>query len=109
MKRQREQNSEDVQTLDPSHWQLRLYVAGQTPKSVAAFSNLKSLCEEHLAGRYEKSLTCWRTPNWLGAIRSSPSQLSCASCRSRSARSSGIYQTRNVSSSDFSCALSLPK
>jgi circadian clock protein KaiB len=53
MKRQHEQNSEDVQTLDPSHWQLRLYVAGQTPKSVAAFSNLKSLCEEHLAGRYE--------------------------------------------------------
>jgi circadian clock protein KaiB len=53
MKRQREHNSEDVQTLDPDHWQLRLYVAGQTPKSVAAFSNLKSLCEEHLAGRYE--------------------------------------------------------
>lgn len=31
---------------------MRLYVAGQTPKSVAAFANLKKLCEEHLAGRY---------------------------------------------------------
>jgi circadian clock protein KaiB len=29
-------------------WLLRLYVAGQTPKSLAAFSNLKKICEEHL-------------------------------------------------------------
>ena len=33
-------------------WQLRLYVAGQTPKSLVAFSNLKRLCEERLQGRY---------------------------------------------------------
>lgn len=33
-------------------WRLRLYVAGQTPKSLAAFANLKQLCEEHLTGRY---------------------------------------------------------
>ena len=33
-------------------WELRLYVAGQTPKSVAAFANLKKICEEHLAGEY---------------------------------------------------------
>ncbi len=33
-------------------WNLRLYVAGQTPKSIQAFSNLKKICEEHLAGRY---------------------------------------------------------
>jgi len=33
-------------------WELRLYVAGQSPKSVAAFGNLKQLCEEHLAGKY---------------------------------------------------------
>ncbi len=33
-------------------WNLRLYVAGQTPKSIAAFANLKKICEEHLAGRY---------------------------------------------------------
>jgi circadian clock protein KaiB len=31
---------------------LRLYVAGQTPKSVTAFANLKKICEEHLPGRY---------------------------------------------------------
>ena len=34
-------------------WQLRLYVAGATAKSVAALANLRRLCEEHLAGRYE--------------------------------------------------------
>jgi len=32
---------------------LKLYVAGQTPKSLAAFDNLKRICEEHLAGRYQ--------------------------------------------------------
>jgi circadian clock protein KaiB len=31
---------------------LRLYIAGQTPRSMAAFANLKRICEEHLAGRY---------------------------------------------------------
>ena len=34
-------------------WTLRLYVAGQTPKSMAAFANLKKICEEHLAGQYK--------------------------------------------------------
>ncbi len=34
-------------------WFLRLYVAGQTPKSLRAFGNLKALCETHLAGRYD--------------------------------------------------------
>jgi len=34
-------------------WELRLYVAGQTPKSLEAFANLKAICEEHLPGRYE--------------------------------------------------------
>jgi circadian clock protein KaiB len=33
-------------------WELRLYVAGQTPKSLAAFANLKAICEEHLPGCY---------------------------------------------------------
>jgi circadian clock protein KaiB len=36
----------------PDTWTLRLYVAGQTPKSITAFANLERLCEEHLAGRY---------------------------------------------------------
>jgi len=35
-----------------AEWQLRLYVAGQTAKSIAALENLRRLCEEHLAGRY---------------------------------------------------------
>ncbi len=34
-------------------WRLRLYVAGQTPKSLAAFANLKRICEQHLQGQYE--------------------------------------------------------
>ena len=34
------------------NYELRLYVAGQTPKSLAAFTNLKTICEEHLAGQY---------------------------------------------------------
>lgn len=33
-------------------YELRLYVAGQTPRSIAAFANLKKICEEHLAGEY---------------------------------------------------------
>jgi len=36
----------------PETWQLRLYTAGQSPKSVAAYANLKNICEEHLKGRY---------------------------------------------------------
>ena len=42
-------------TPDPAlegHYNLRLYVAGQTPKSLAAISNLKQICEQHLAGMY---------------------------------------------------------
>ncbi|MGO9203396.1 MAG: circadian clock KaiB family protein [Limisphaerales bacterium] len=33
-------------------WRLRLYVAGQTPKCMAAFANLKKICEAHMAGQY---------------------------------------------------------
>jgi circadian clock protein KaiB len=33
-------------------YELRLYVAGQTPRSLEAFANLKKICEEHLKGRY---------------------------------------------------------
>ncbi len=39
-------------TGGPEFWELRLYIAGQSPRSVAAFANLKRICEEHLAGRY---------------------------------------------------------
>ena len=34
-------------------WRLRLFVAGETPKSLRAFANLRVLCEEHLKGRYK--------------------------------------------------------
>jgi len=39
-------------TADPGIWELRLYVAGQSPKSVAAIANLRRLCEEYLPGRH---------------------------------------------------------
>ncbi|MGL6137890.1 MAG: circadian clock KaiB family protein [Planktothrix sp.] len=39
-------------TKESEFWQLRLYVAGQTPKSQVAFANLKNICEEHLHGQY---------------------------------------------------------
>jgi circadian clock protein KaiB len=38
---------------DSEMWELRLYVAGQTPKSIKAFANLNRICEEKLAGRYK--------------------------------------------------------
>jgi circadian clock protein KaiB len=37
---------------NPEIWQLRLYVAGQTARSLEAFQSLKRICEEHLEGRY---------------------------------------------------------
>ena len=51
MTRQRKPNGQEAPTA--KQWQLRLYVAGQTPKSVTAFANLKRLCVEHLAGEFE--------------------------------------------------------
>ena len=39
-------------STDLEFWRLRLYVAGQTPKSITALSNLKKLCEHHLVGKY---------------------------------------------------------
>ena len=53
MIRQPKSNGQRPQTQAPKQWQLRLYVAGQTPKSVTAFANLKRLCEEYLAGEFE--------------------------------------------------------
>jgi circadian clock protein KaiB len=35
-----------------AEWELRLYIAGQAPRSLAALANLQQLCEEHLKGRY---------------------------------------------------------
>jgi circadian clock protein KaiB len=43
---------EMVEVKSVEIWDLRLYVAGQTEKSVIALANLKKICEEHLAGKY---------------------------------------------------------
>ena len=50
--RQTIRNTSGNNNGDGQIWNLRLYVAGQSPKSVTAFANLKRICEEHLAGRY---------------------------------------------------------
>lgn len=39
-------------SAEASRWNLRLYVAGQTPRSLTAFKNLKDICEEYLKGQY---------------------------------------------------------
>ncbi len=44
--------SETTESTDPERWELRLYVAGETARSVAALANLRKICEEHLAGKY---------------------------------------------------------
>lgn len=44
--------SEAPTTKGSEIWQMRLYVAGQTPKSLVAFANLKKICEEYLHGQY---------------------------------------------------------
>ncbi|MEA2223164.1 MAG: circadian clock protein KaiB [Solirubrobacteraceae bacterium] len=46
-------------------WYLRLYVAGQSPKSLYAFTNLKRLCDEHLAGHYEIEIIDLVQRPWL--------------------------------------------
>jgi len=47
----KEREIERTSTADM--WELRLYVAGQTARSLTAFANLKKVCEEHLSGRYK--------------------------------------------------------
>lgn len=53
MKAVLQRNEKKTKTdLTEEIWNLRLYVAGQTQKSITAFANLKKICEEHLAGKY---------------------------------------------------------
>jgi circadian clock protein KaiB len=47
------ENAAAARSPEPKAYRLRLYVAGKTPKSILAFTNLKQICEEHLLGRYE--------------------------------------------------------
>jgi circadian clock protein KaiB len=51
-KPQKTPSASDEPPDEAGRWELRLYVAGRTPKSVAAFANLKRICAEHLDGRY---------------------------------------------------------
>ena len=51
-------NAENCTTTGPSgtdgdKWLLRLYVAGQTPKAITAYANLKKICEDYMNGNYE--------------------------------------------------------
>jgi circadian clock protein KaiB len=50
MNQKTETSTETQKTSDM--WELRLYVAGQTPNSMRAFANLQKICEEHLKGKY---------------------------------------------------------
>ncbi len=45
-------SSKAISKSAADRWELRLYIAGNTPKSMTALSNLKKYCEEHLFGRY---------------------------------------------------------
>ena len=47
-----ERTKEEPKKGDNDKWMLRLYVAGQTPKSITAFANLTKICEEQLKGKY---------------------------------------------------------
>jgi circadian clock protein KaiB len=48
-----EQELQELDVANAANWELRLYIAGQTQRSLAALANLRKLCDEHLAGRYQ--------------------------------------------------------
>ena len=45
-------DSKAKQTASGERWTLRLYIAGETPRSIAALSNLQKICDDHLPGKY---------------------------------------------------------
>lgn len=51
-RRARQTGDGQQEPAENASWELRLYVAGQTPKSLQAFGNLNRICEEHLAGKF---------------------------------------------------------
>jgi circadian clock protein KaiB len=56
--------SKPRQSGPPVVWDLRLYIAGKTPRSVAAVANLRRICEEHMAGRYRiEVIDLMKTPH----------------------------------------------
>lgn len=46
-------NQKNLEPDKPKLWELRLYVAGHTPKAITAFTNLKKICEQYLDGQYK--------------------------------------------------------
>ncbi|GAC1434849.1 MAG: hypothetical protein NVSMB68_07200 [Thermoanaerobaculia bacterium] len=52
MRKSTKKKTAETQSIDEGSWDLRLYVVGQTPKSVAAIANLKKFCADHLDNRY---------------------------------------------------------
>src|ERR1700760_2784853 len=52
---------------ETAEFNLRLYVAGQTPKSLAAIANLQKICDENLAGRYKIEVIDWVVQPQLAA------------------------------------------
>ena len=48
----RKKKTDFVRAKDQENWDLRLYVAGKTPRALTALENLNRICEEHLAGKY---------------------------------------------------------
>ena len=59
-------NGSDISIVEEDElWFLRLYVAGQSPRSLRAFANLRRLCEEHLAGRYDIEIVDLVEHPWL--------------------------------------------
>ena len=52
VKAKKASESKNPEKVSEGFWELKLYVAGRTPKSRLAFANLDRICREHLAGRY---------------------------------------------------------
>src|SRR5215212_3555598 len=87
------QNASD----DQNRWNLRLYVAGQTPRSLTAFKNLKDICEEYLKGQYHiEVVDLIENPTLARGDQILPSRRLCVSCRIRSERSSATCLTSIV-------------
>ena len=97
MIRQPKSNGQGVQTEEPKQWQLRLYVAGQTPKSVTAFANLKRHLRGTPGGRVrDRGDRPHREPSTgKGRPDRCHSDPGAETARSRSARSSVTCRTRN--------------
>jgi len=52
MKKTVRKNRRITKAAPGNFWELRLYIAGQTPNSIAAIANLKKICEDQLKGKY---------------------------------------------------------